>query len=68
MNTWNSAGAGARNEGRTGLSWFSLLSATRDVLAAQQDRLQASGVATRPLSGGFESPDPWGTRIRLLRG
>lgn len=68
MNTWNSAGAGARNEARTGLSWFSLLSAAQDVLAAQQDRLQASGVATRPLSGGFESPDPWGTRIRLLRG
>lgn len=67
MNIWNSAGAGVRSEADTGLSWFSLQVAREDILAAQQERLGMSGVATASVVGGIESRDPWGTRVRLLR-
>lgn len=68
LNSWNSAGAGPRDAGATGLDWFSLLSAKADLLAGPHQRLLAAGLAARPVSGGFESTDPWGTRIRLLQG
>ncbi len=68
LNTWNSAGAGARDEASTGLDWFSLVAAKGEQLAATHERLVAAGLAARPISGGFESADPWGTRVRLLQG
>lgn len=68
LNTWNSAGAGRRDDGSTGLAWFSLMTEKPELMAAQADRFAAAGIATTPLSGGFESLDPWGTRVRLLQG
>lgn len=68
LNTWQSAGAGARDSSKTGLSWFSLLAATGDLLSDRQQRLAAAGLATRAVPGGFESADPWGTQVRLLQG
>jgi len=68
LNTWNSAGAGRRDDGRTGLAWFSLMTDKPELMTAQADRLTAAGIATTALSGGFESLDPWGTRVRLLQG
>lgn len=68
MNTWNSAGAGRRDDGRTGLSWFALMTQTPELMAAQAERFARAGVATTPVAGGFETADPWGTRVRLLQG
>lgn len=68
LNTWNSAGAGRRDDASTGLAWFSLMTEKPELMAAQADRLAAAGVTATPLSGGFESLDPWGTRVRLLQG
>jgi catechol 2,3-dioxygenase len=68
VNTWQSAGAGQREPGRTGLAWFSLQTRQSELLAAQHERFTAAGTATRGISGGFESADPWGTRVRLLEG
>lgn len=68
LNTWNSAGAGRRDDSRTGLAWFSLMVEKPKLMHAQADRFAAAGITTTPLSGGFECPDPWGTRVRLLQG
>lgn len=68
LNTWNSAGAGMRDGSATGLDWFSLVTAKAELLAETHQRLAAAGQAARPISGGFESSDPWGTRVRLLQG
>lgn len=68
LNSWNSAGAGRRDEASTGLAWFSLMTQKPELMAAQAERLAGAGIATTPLAGGFESLDPWGTRVRLLQG
>jgi catechol 2,3-dioxygenase len=68
LNTWQSAGAGPRDLDMTGLSWFSLQTRQGELLAAQNERFHAAGIATRGISGGFESADPWGTLVRLLQG
>jgi catechol 2,3-dioxygenase len=68
LNTWNSAGAGMRDGSATGLDWFSLVTAKGELLAETHQRLATAGQAARPISGGFESSDPWGTRVRLLQG
>jgi catechol 2,3-dioxygenase len=66
-NVWHSAGAGARDPRRAGLAWFSLAAdaAVRDAVAA---RLRDGGAALQPMQQGFETADPWGTRLRLLPG
>lgn len=68
LNTWNSTGAGPRDASATGLDWFSLVTAKGELLAETHQRLTAAGSAARPVAGGFESSDPWGTRVRLLQG
>lgn len=68
LNTWNTAGAGTRDANSTGLDWFSLVTAKGELLAETHQRLAGAGQAARPISGGFESVDPWGTRVRLLQG
>ncbi|HEV7258292.1 MAG TPA: VOC family protein [Bosea sp. (in: a-proteobacteria)] len=68
MNTWNSAGAGRRDDSSTGLAWFSLMTEKPELMTAKAERFAAAGVATAPVAGGFESADPWGTRVRLLQG
>ena len=68
LNTWNSAGAGRRDEARTGLAWFSLMAQKPELMAAQAERLAGAKLTAAPIAGGFESLDPWGTRVRLLQG
>ena len=62
------AGAGIRSNDSTGLDWFSLMTTQPELLSQQHDRFKAAGRETLPISGGFESVDPWGTRVRLLQG
>ncbi|CCD92421.1 conserved exported hypothetical protein [Bradyrhizobium sp. ORS 375] len=66
-NTWRSAGAGRRDEGATGLSWFSFEVNSEDVVAAQEARLRQAGAGVTALSNGLETADPWGTKVRLIR-
>jgi len=66
INTWESAGAGARDDGATGLAWFSLEIAAPELLQAQEQRLQAGAQATA-VPDGIETTDPWGTRVRLIK-
>ena len=68
LNTWNSAGAGRRDEASTGLAWFSLMTQKPELMAAQAERLTGAKLTAAPIAGGFESLDPWGTRVRLLQG
>ncbi|WP_315720353.1 MULTISPECIES: VOC family protein [unclassified Bradyrhizobium] len=66
-NTWRSAGAGRRDDGTTGLSWFSFEVRGEELLAGQEARLRRAGAALTTLTNGLETADPWGTRVRLIR-
>jgi catechol 2,3-dioxygenase len=65
-NVWQSAGAGRRDDAAGGLAWFSFEVEGRDRLAAQADRLRAAGITVTERPGGYETSDPWGTRVRLV--
>lgn len=67
LNVWQSAGAGMRDEGTTGLSWFSLQVGQKEILEQQEQRLREAGAPLASTSGGIETSDPWGTKLRLLR-
>jgi catechol 2,3-dioxygenase len=67
MNTWQSAGAGMRDEQTTGLAWFSVHVATSGILEQQEQRLRRTGSPVAAIMGGIESADPWGTKLRILR-
>jgi catechol 2,3-dioxygenase len=65
-NVWHSAGAGARDANRAGLAWVALEAndaAETDAVAA---RLRDQGAPVTPIADGFESADPWGTRVRFV--
>ena len=62
VNTWESAGAGIRPEGTTGLASFSLAT---DLVDARK-RLSSAGVSFEQLDGLLNFSDPWGTRIELV--
>ena len=66
LNSWNSAGAGPRDPARTGLDWLSLEVADPALLAAQRRRMEEAGQTPATVSRGFETIDPWGTRLRLV--
>ena len=66
-NIWQSRDAGQRQDGMTGLDWFSLHTSDQAILDARRADLQAKGFAVSAIDGGFEALDPWGTRVRLLR-
>lgn len=65
-NVWNSAGAGPRDEGRAGLSWFAM-DADATALAAVRDRLKGANIATEDTAAGLVARDPWGTRVRFAK-
>jgi catechol 2,3-dioxygenase len=67
MNVWQSEGAGRRDEAATGLAWFSLEVEKSDLLEAQQERLRQAGAQIAAIADGFETVDPWGTRVRLVK-
>src|SRR5260370_27157676 len=68
MNVWQSAGAGRRDESATGLAWFSLEVEKPEMFAAQEERLRQAGARVASLANGIETIDPWGTRVRLIKG
>jgi catechol 2,3-dioxygenase len=66
-NVWHSAGAGARDEDRAGLSWFSLEAADAAAFEAAKSRLAQAGAPLTATPTGIETADPWGTRLRIVR-
>jgi catechol 2,3-dioxygenase len=64
-NVWHSDGAGARNARRAGLAWFEFEAADSSAFEAVRTRLQSAGAALAPTPRGFETVDPWGTRLRI---
>jgi catechol 2,3-dioxygenase len=62
-NVWHSAGAGRRDDGRAGLVWLTI---ETDDVSAVADRLRAAGIGTASQADGFETADPWGTRVRVV--
>jgi catechol 2,3-dioxygenase len=65
-NDFTSRGASMRNPERAGLAWFTLEVEGADRLARMRDRLGQRGAPVTTISGGFETRDPWGTRVRLM--
>jgi catechol 2,3-dioxygenase len=64
-NVWHSEGAGARDPNRAGLAWFAVEAADAATLSTTADRLKAAKAPIEPTAEGFESADPWGTRVRF---
>lgn len=62
-NIWNSAGAGMRSSGVTGLRSFEIVPADATIAQALADR--ARDLSPGEWNGGLEVTDPWGTRVRL---
>jgi catechol 2,3-dioxygenase len=67
-NIWHSRNAGLRDPDRAGLSWFTIEANSADEIEAIGQRLTDQGAPVMPIDGGIETADPWGTRVRLLRG
>ncbi len=67
VNVWHTAGAGKRDDERAGLSWFELEAAERAALARVKQALAEHGLPLAQTSRGFETVDPWGTRLRFVQ-
>lgn len=67
FNTWNSAGAGQRDEKTTGLDWFSLELSNDAELAQLKERLKQTATTTPTTDAHIGMVDPWGTQVRLVR-
>jgi len=67
-NVWHSRGAGPRDDDRAGLAWFAVEVDDPAALAALAARLRAAGAPIIASETGFETADPWGTRIRMVAG
>jgi len=65
-NVWHSAGAGARDLRRAGLSWLALEAGDADTFQAVKARLEQLGRRLVAAPNGIETADPWGTRVRLV--
>jgi catechol 2,3-dioxygenase len=66
-NVWHSQSAGPRDPNRAGLAWFSFAANEAAEVDAARTRLQAAGASVKDISGGFETADPWGTRVRVVK-
>jgi catechol 2,3-dioxygenase len=66
-NVWHSQGAGPRDQNRAGLSWFTIEAADAGAIDAISGRLLAAKAPVDKASGGIETADPWGTRIRVVK-
>jgi catechol 2,3-dioxygenase len=64
-NVWHSLGAGARDTARAGLAWFSIEANDRAALDGVAARLRQLAAPVAPMQDGFETADPWGTRIHF---
>lgn len=65
-NDFTSRGAGLRDPDRAGLSWFAFAHSRAIDGEAIKARLAAAGAAVAAIDGGFETRDPWGTRVRFV--
>lgn len=66
VNDFTSPEAGPRDPDRAGLSWFVIETESAAELEAVRQRLTAAGVVVSPTEGGFETVDPWGSRVRIV--
>ena len=66
-NVWHSAGAGPRDQNRSGLSWFSFAAADSSAFDGVKSRLAQAGAPMIETPAGIETADPWGTRVHLMR-
>ena len=66
-NVWHSPGAGRRSPDRAGLAWFAIEAADDAILDDARTRLQSAGALVEATAAGFDTEDPWGTRIRFVR-
>jgi catechol 2,3-dioxygenase len=66
-NVWHSDGAGARDPNRAGLAWFSMELSEPGAIEAMAAKLRDAKAPVEAVPGGFETADPWGTRIRLVK-
>ncbi len=66
-NVWHSPGAGRRDPDRAGLSWFSMEAADDAALDTVGRRLENANVAIAKTARGFDTADPWGTRVRFVK-
>jgi catechol 2,3-dioxygenase len=67
-NVWHSEGAGRRDGDRAGLSWFSIEAADNAAFETAKARLTAANAPVSAAADGLETADPWGTRLRLVKG
>jgi len=65
-NVWDSRDAGPRDQHRAGLSWFSIVTNDSAIQESIASRLRGLGAPVTPTPVGFETADPWGTRIRFV--
>jgi catechol 2,3-dioxygenase len=66
MNVWNGRGVGPAPEHTAGLEhWTVQLPGAEDV-AAVRDRVDAAGIGTEAVDGGFAVCDPWETALRIV--
>jgi catechol 2,3-dioxygenase len=65
-NVWHSRGAGRRDDDRAGLAWFEIEVNDPAALDRIADRLRQAGAPVTARERGFETADPWGTRVRLV--
>jgi catechol 2,3-dioxygenase len=65
VNVWQSNGAGIRNGKRAGLDWFVMEINDQPTLDGVKKRLDAAGITTDSIPGGFAATDPWGIAIHF---
>lgn len=65
-NDFTSLGAGPRDPDRAGLSWFAIEANDVEALNKVRTRMRAHGKPAVEIEGGFETRDPWGTRVRFV--
>ena len=63
-NVWHSDGAGLRDDDRAGLAWFSIEAADDAAYDAAIAGLKAADAPVHAATGGIETADPFGTRVR----
>jgi catechol 2,3-dioxygenase len=66
-NDFTSRGTGQRDPDRAGISWFAFEHDASIDTDALKLRLQITGAPVTAIDGGFETRDPWGTRVRFVR-
>jgi catechol 2,3-dioxygenase len=66
-NVWHSGGANARDPERAGLSWLEFAADDDASLDAVRGRLAKAGIPISATEAGFDTVDPWGTRLHVTR-